>query len=92
MTLGSALVFAGLGVSLWRIFEPIEPSDIVNTTLDQLHDERSRASIAELRPTVDTLTTMADKVEFLPLGPSYEKALVALGYDPTTIAALRGVA
>ncbi|MCA9711010.1 MAG: hypothetical protein KDK70_34530, partial [Myxococcales bacterium] len=91
MTAGSVFIVAGLGIAIWRALSPKEPIDIVNASLESLQEPDSRASIASLEPTIDTLADLANTVSFRPLGPSYESSLVALGYDQDTIAALRGI-
>lgn len=90
MTAGSVLLIAGLGISIWRVFAPKEPVDVVNLSLEFFQEPDSRASIVGLAPTVDTLITMASSTDFSPLDPSYEGALRALGYDHGTAAVLTG--
>lgn len=92
MTAGSVLIVLGIGVGLWRTFAVTEPRDLVNATLDYFRDDTSRASIAGLVPTVETLTELADKAGFRPLGPAYEDSLKALGYPQETIDVFRGLA
>lgn len=91
MTTGSILILAGLGVSIWRTFDSEEPEDVVLSTLNFFDEPESRASIAGLAPTLETLNALAKDVDFKPLGRTYEEALYALGYDDGTVAILRGL-
>ncbi|MCX4246501.1 hypothetical protein [Paraliomyxa miuraensis] len=88
MTVGSILVLAGLGVGLWRVLKPMKPIDVVNVTLEYFRSPESRASLADLGPTLDTLDDLVELTDFLPLTIRYEPALRGLGYDDEIISIL----